>query len=377
MEVRMNEFETQQQEEQAKSIAQIRLEALGKGKDEERRDPEPPVLSEKQIQEKKHDKMAIYMLLIGVIIVIMKLTIPVGIIYPEYQYDSSIIGEPQLYTLNLHYGAEATYLGQTYDELSEQMKSLVLSGDYYMDGLRWSNRIDLFNDFIGYVLMAYACFLLKKRRGRFFRFAGYCAAGSILTKLYIVTAPFYLTGSRLVWSVLCMGIANFFLMFSVVYFFIAGVCQCLDKVNFRQDRRVLLLLWFVMLIVQMIVGITSWMMIGSVTFLYNMILFFLLLGFLWKCVRLSEFIVREESVPDYSIKELFLNSDWYQRRALRRQQTDLRKNASREIKERRRKLEEARKRAEAESSERNIQYQDAGIKKIKRKDVIDQKGKRH
>lgn len=378
----MDGFDTRKEETTERSIADVRLEMLEKRKEEQERrmpkEPEKPidpVQAEKRAREKKLDRRSIFIVLLGMIFIIMKLTVPVGIIYPTFEVDSSVIPETQLYTLNLHYGAEATYFGQTYDELSDTMKSYVQSGSVTMNGIRWNNRVDLFNDFIGYLLMAYGCFQLKKRRGTFFKMASYSALGCILLKLFIVTAPFYLNGIHLVWASLFIGIANFFLMISVTYLFVAGICQCLYDTPYQQDRTVLLLLWLLMFVVQTVVAVTTWVLVGSVTMIYNVLLFFLTAGFVWKVARLSAYIVEEDSVPNWSLKEIYLNSDRYRRRVLAREQRTMRKNATKEIAERRKKMEEAKKRAEGDASEKDIPYQDAGIKKIRRKDVIDRKQK--
>ncbi|MBE5922423.1 MAG: hypothetical protein E7269_06690 [Lachnospiraceae bacterium] len=292
---------------------------------------------------KTQDKVSIYIFLVGLIFLVMKLTIPMDFGYPTYNSNGSVIPATQLYTLNTHYGATATYLGMTYGELGEEMRAYVDSGKLTMDGVRWDTRMDLFNDFIGLALMAYACFRLKKRRGTFFTLGYVSAVAAIVMKAVICLAPYVLSGERLMWVAFFIGIANFFMKVSVSYFFVAGLCQCLDRVNYRQDRRILLLVWFLMFVVQAIVGITTWVLVGGVTMAYNIILFFLTAWFVWKVVQMSEFAVRNE-VAQQSLLEIYHNSDRYIRKMNYKEQKRLRKAANAEIRERRRKIEEAKRR---------------------------------
>ncbi|MCD8118750.1 MAG: hypothetical protein LUE29_04595 [Lachnospiraceae bacterium] len=309
-------------------------------------EPEPelsPEEKKRQARERKEDKTCIYIFLVGLFVLLMKLTVPFDMGYPTYVADESVIPATQVYTLNTHYGAEPTYLGYTYDELSEESQSLVNEGTLEMDGVRYDNRVDLFNDFIGLGLMAFACFRLKKRRGTFFSLGFYTAVASIILKLFIVTAPYYLNGSRLLWPVFFIGIANFFMKVLVTYCFTAGMCQCLDRINYRQDRRTLLLTWFVMVVFQGVIGITSWVLLGAVTMAYNVILFFTMMFYIWKSYTLAEYAVRDWSVPRLSVGDLYKNSGYYQKKQQEKEHKKRQKQASEEIKERRRKLEEAKK----------------------------------
>lgn len=79
---------------------------------------------------------------------------------------------------------------------------------------------------------------------------------------------------------------------SVGYFFTCAVSDVLEDVAFRGDRRVLMIAWFLMFILQVIVEFASWLMLApTLVLVYNMVLFAVTLYYLFRVYNLSEYIV--------------------------------------------------------------------------------------
>jgi hypothetical protein len=285
-------------------------------------------------QEKKNNRICLVLLLLAVIFITLDLSVNIGNIYPDFQmYDGvKASWELQYYTINLHYGASL--------DVAYQADGLI-----YVSGIHFTGaRVDLFSDYIGYILAFIAMakmvgvkkLMIKKYpqplpvpknaspadkrrikqrnkmmteklvKGRpwMFKLGMITAVMAAVLNIGISVAPFFFNGMQLVMIALVLGIAAFTARMLVIYCFVAGVCNLLRGIQFRQDRRAIYIGWFVAFVCTCVTAITTWVDLGRLTLAYNIITLFAVAFYLYRIFILREYIVGDRPVSMEDVKEL-------------------------------------------------------------------------
>ena len=196
-----------------------------------------------------------------------------GISYPrEYKNDANVIGAYQCYTIAHLYGAEWDKVMATTEDENNTEVYLITNVSY--SGI----RVD-------------GCLRLRSR-SKAFKMTAYTCIAAIVLGGIIELLPFVMNGVRLCTIALLLFIAHVGITVSVGYFFTCAVSDVLEDVAFRGDRRVLMIAWFLMFILQVIVEFASWLMLSpTLVLVYNMVLFAVTLYYLFRVYNLSEYIV--------------------------------------------------------------------------------------
>lgn len=231
-------------------------------------------------------KLNVILIMIGFLVVLLDCSVNTGISYPrEYKNDANVIGAYQCYTIAHLYGAEWDKVMATTEDENNTEVYLITNVSY--SGI----RVDIFNDFIGFFLIMIGCLRLRSR-SKAFKMTAYTCIAAIVLGGIIELLPFVMNGVRLCTIALLLFIAHVGITVSVGYFFTCAVSDVLEDVAFRGDRRVLMIAWFLMFILQVIVEFASWLMLSpTLVLVYNMVLFAVTLYYLFRVYNLSEYIV--------------------------------------------------------------------------------------
>jgi len=192
-------------------------------------------------------------------------------IYPAYIPDYGIGPEFQYYTLNTFYGASIDW----------GTEEILFTG----------YRLPVFA-IAGYVLIAMG-FGKMKERSKVFVIGSWMSVAGLVMTLVINLFPFLIHNVNLCYIVMCLGIAGLGIELSVGYFFVCGVCDILSGTAFKTDRTTLALTWFVTLVCRIVVFVTTWIQLANLTLVYNMILLWLWIFFIYTIWKLRQFIIGE------------------------------------------------------------------------------------
>lgn len=211
------------------------------------------------------------MLIIGFIFIASDITIDSGKSYPQ-QYDNSdqVIGEFQYYNIASNYGARCTY------KLLEDKEGTVdakYQGAKVIDKVFYTNiRIDIFNDFLGFLLIILACIKLKVSSKKFI-FASLCALGGFVIHGIITALPFVINGLLLCNAVFVIGMIYLLCIVSTTFMFTSGLLEMCPDVSCRDERKWCKMCWFISCVLQILTTFIFWL--GSdFKSLYNLGLFF-------------------------------------------------------------------------------------------------------
>lgn len=228
----------------------------------------------------------ILFIMIGFLLITLDWSISTGIQYPNaYQNSSKVIGAYQCFTIEYLYGADWEEITVATED--DGTAKIIGNVQYEKTGI----RLDIFNDVVGYALVLLGCVNFRKK-SKPFNLAILSAAGAIILGLVIELLPFVMNGLQLCNVALLLGIAQVGIGASVMYFVMCGMCDILEDVAFRGDRRALSVSWFLNFILNIIVVFCTWLMLSYyLVLVYNMILFAVTLFFLFKIYNLRDFIM--------------------------------------------------------------------------------------
>ncbi|MBE5939429.1 MAG: hypothetical protein E7266_03435 [Lachnospiraceae bacterium] len=215
--------------------------------------------------------------LIGFLVLLMGRGIGTGMqIYPPYQPDAGVGPEFQYYTLNTFYGARVNW----------ETENIAYTG----------YRFPLFA-LAGYVLIIMG-FGKLSTRSKVFSIGKVMCIGAVGCVAVLNVLPFLLNGTRLCWVTLLLGIAALGFEISAGYFLLCGMCNVLYGIAFKTDRVLMAIVWCLAVLCRIVVFVTTWVQLGGLTFVYNIILFWLWIFFLYCIWKLNEFITGEISMKD-------------------------------------------------------------------------------
>lgn len=214
-------------------------------------------------------KFLFIVLAVGFILIAFDVDVKTPLSYPN-QYDNSdnVIGEFQYYNISSTYGAKCTYkLIDTSDVAKKsgtsqtKQNSLNQSGTKVIDKVFFDNfHIDIFNDFIGFILIFIACFGLKKS-SRYFGLACLSAFCGMILHIIITLLPFITNGLLLCNIVMIMGTSYLAVSVLTTFLFTRGLFEMIPDVCCRDERKWGKITWFISFVLQILLTFIFW--IGS------------------------------------------------------------------------------------------------------------------
>ncbi len=197
-------------------------------------------------------------------------------IYPSYEPSAEVGPEFQYYNLNTFYGAAVEW----------DTENIVYTG----------YRIPLFS-VVGYILIVIG-FGKLSLRSKVFSIGKVMTMAALFFVICLNILPFFMNGYKLCWIAMLLGIACLGFELSAGYFLLFGVCSILGGVAFKTDKVAMAITWCVSALVRVVVFLTTWVQLGTLTFVYNVILFWLWVLFFYFIWRVNEFITGEIPVED-------------------------------------------------------------------------------
>lgn len=161
-------------------------------------------------------------------------------IYPPFVESPNINVEFQLYTLNYLFGMSYHIYEYTIGELAYNLK------------------VDIFSDFIGYILIAYGMMRLSKKT-KIFNIGVMTSIAAIV--IYIVTRllPFVFNGQQLSYICFFLIIAQAGVEICIGYMFVYGVCDLLPGYQFVRDRKAIVISWFAAVVLNIVIVVLGWL----------------------------------------------------------------------------------------------------------------------
>ena len=207
----------------------------------------------------KKIRACILMSVVGFLLIAVDVPVSTGISYPsKYENNKDIIGEYQYYAIKTFYGATCTM-----KKLDPEKDASVADGyytdaefvdDVFYDGI----KIDVFNDIIGFLLLAGVCFKLSKYK-KLFKPALVFSITSIVLKLLIDLFPFVLNGMPLCNIALGFGIAYTASAIIATFFMTKGYLALIQDSCCRDERLWLNTSWFVSMVLIIMLLLLRWL----------------------------------------------------------------------------------------------------------------------
>lgn len=218
-------------------------------------------------------KLFFIFLLVGFICLALDINVKTNINYPhQYANSNNVIGEFQFYNIASNYGAKCTYklidtssstddTMQSSDLPSNTQKTAGLSQTKVIDKVFFDNvRIDIFNDLLGFLLIALACLGLRKC-GKEFSFATASAFCGMLLHIILKSLPFVFNGLSLCNISMVLGIAYIGSIILTTFLFSKGFFRMCSDICCRDERKWGKITWFVTMVLQILLAFVFW--VGS------------------------------------------------------------------------------------------------------------------
>ena len=228
----------------------------------------------------KKFKLAFFMLIIGFIFIALDVDIKTNISYPvQYKNTNRVIGEYQFYNIASNYGAKCTYKyidntgssKKTDSDLREYETQNIQNNESQnaaeaaktkvIDKVFFDNiHIDIFNDFVGFLLIIISCLTLRKVNG-FFSLATLCAFCGVILRIIISSLPFFINGLLLCNISMFVGFSYLGVCLVTSFLFTRGLFKMIPDVCCRDERKWGKMSWFVSFVLMILVTFIMW--VGS------------------------------------------------------------------------------------------------------------------
>lgn len=217
-------------------------------------------------------KLFFILLAVGFIFISLDVDIRTSLSYPHpYHNSENVIGEFQYYNISSNYGAKCSYKFIDTSSSEDNTKnttttdttkaSTVTIQTKVIDEVFFDNiHIDIFNDFIGFLLICIACIGLRKNN-KFFSFAAICAFCGLLLHIILKALPFIINGLFLCNISMVLGIAYLGSIILTTFLFTRGLFAMCPDVCCRDERKWGKIAWFISMVLQILVTFIFW--IGS------------------------------------------------------------------------------------------------------------------
>ena len=217
-------------------------------------------------------KKYILMLAIGFILIVLDVHVYTNLNYPnEYINSNQVIGEFQYYNLASTYGARCNYKminseskkvsGASSQTAKGDSNNSVSSGQTIkvIDKVYFKNiRIDIFNDFIGFVFIMIACFKLRVASKKF-QLSGLCALCGFILNGILAILPFIFNGLFLCNLVFVLGLTYLACNLLTVFLFVNGLLSMCQDVCCRDERKWCRICWFISFVLQILTTFVFWL----------------------------------------------------------------------------------------------------------------------
>lgn len=225
----------------------------------------------------KKFKIAFFMLIIGFILIALDVDVRTGFSYPtQYKNTNEVIGEYQFYNIASNYGAKCTY--KYIDNSDSSKKGNSALSEYQtsatqqnvtvnaakaaqtkvIDKVFFDNiHIDIFNDFVGFILIIIACLMFRKV-DRTFSLAALCAFCGVILRIILSSLPFFINGLLLCNISMIMGISYLGVCLATSFLFTRGLFKMIPDVCCRDERKWGKMAWFVSFVLMILVTFIMW-----------------------------------------------------------------------------------------------------------------------
>ncbi len=247
-------------------------------------------------------KATLFMMIIGFLCIVLDVNLGTGLHYPnEYENTTATIGEFQYYNIASNYNAYCDYkmmeggfsendLSQPSTQTNVSSMAKVINHIYYKD-----LQVDLFNDFLGFLLIFIACLSLKKC-SRFFSFGAFSAICACTVHGLIVVFPFFLNGIALCYLIFFIGMGYLALSVLTIYFIVLGLFQMCPGVPCRDERKWGRILWYVIASFQILSTFVFWLgsdlpalhNLGRIIVFTNVVLVLVFWKVIWRTIDYLE-----------------------------------------------------------------------------------------
>lgn len=209
-------------------------------------------------------KIYIFMFIIGFVCLALDVNVGTNLSYPnEYENSSKVTGEYQYNNIASNYNARCTYkMIDTTAEDSEELSdtaAITQQATEVIDKVFYKNlQVDIFNDFLGYLLIFIACIGFSKSHSRFKMAAIASALGFIIHGI-IVLLPFVINGLALCNVVFAVGISYLGCFILSSFLVSSGIfCLC-PRVSCRDERKWGKTLVFMILVGHILITFIYWL----------------------------------------------------------------------------------------------------------------------
>lgn len=241
----------------------------------------------------------IFLVVAGFLLLAVDIYSSTGIDYPQkYKNNKNIIGEYQYYNIQLFYTATYTLKPleitsapsepvDTTQNSESSYSSAEVIDDVFFDGF----KIDIFNDVVGFLLIAISCFGLLKYE-KLFKPGLVFAITSIVVKLILTALPFALNGMALCNIALGVGIAYLAATILTTYFTSKGFINLIKDSCCRQERLWVNTSWFVSMVLMVLIMFVSWLDLYSMAHFFTGVLVLDIIVYGTVLKRVDEFAAR-------------------------------------------------------------------------------------
>lgn len=248
-------------------------------------------------------KLLIFLFFAGFLLLAVNLYVKTGLNYPsEYENDKNIIGEYQYYNIKTFFGATCTMKkldrvdssdsAITSDSANTKALNISYSDAEFVDEVFFDGiRIDIFNDILGFILIAVCCFVLSKYR-LLFRPAFIFTVIGILLKIILAVLPWFCNGMLLCNLAIGFGISYLAAIIISTFFASKGFIGLIQDSCCRDERLWLNTSWFVSMVLFILIFILKWLDLYSMAYFFNVVLVLDVLLFYLLLRRADEFIAR-------------------------------------------------------------------------------------
>lgn len=218
---------------------------------------------------KSNFKLYFILLAIGFIFICLDVDVRTNFSYPKkYANTNAVTGEFQYYNISSLYGATCNYklIDTTSSNNSEQTNiaeqatnAQTATETKVIDKVFFDNiHIDIFNDFIGLILILIACMKLGivNRRFRFGALSAFCG---IILHMLISLLPFMVNGLLLCNISMIMGISYLACNLLTSFLFTNGLFKMCPQVCCRDERKWGKMTWFVSFTLQILITFIFWL----------------------------------------------------------------------------------------------------------------------
>jgi hypothetical protein len=203
------------------------------------------------------------MLLLGVLCIVLDFNIGTGLHYPQkYENTKATIGEFQYYNIATNYNAYCDYKmieGGSSSQSADSGQTNVSSAAKVINNIYYKDlQVDLFNDFLGFLLIIIACLSLKQC-SRKFSFASFTALCGLILHGLIVAFPFFLNGIVLCYFAFFIGMGFLAVCILTLFFIVMGLFQMCPGVACRDERKWCRMIWYVIAAFQALSTFSLWL----------------------------------------------------------------------------------------------------------------------